>query len=244
MIRIAVCDDEVYICTLLEDMLTEILREKDVQFEIDTFSSGESLCRELERRDFDIMFLDIELPEVSGIDVGRYIRETLKNEIVQIAYISAKEGYAMELFEFRPINFLVKPLEKEKVARVMEKYFIITEQDNHVFEYKKRMEYYKVPMSEILYFESRGRKVEIHMSRGRKDEFYASMEKVYDAVKKHDFLFIHQSVIVNYRFIKKISYEEAVMVDGTILSISQSRRKAIKSMYMKIRKGEMSCSQS
>ena len=136
MIRIAVCDDEVYICTLLEDMLTEILREKDVQFEIDTFSSGESLCRELERRDFDIIFLDIELPEVSGIDVGRYIRETLKNEIVQIAYISAKEGYAMELFEFRPINFLVKPLEKEKVARVMEKYFIITEQDNHVFEYK------------------------------------------------------------------------------------------------------------
>ena len=136
MIRIAVCDDEVYICTLLEDMLTEILREKDVQFEIDTFSSGESLCRELERRDFDIMFLDIELPEVSGIDVGRYIREALKNEIVQIAYISAKEGYAMELFEFRPINFLVKPLEKEKVAKVIEKYFIITEQDNHVFEYK------------------------------------------------------------------------------------------------------------
>lgn len=234
MIRIAVCDDEEYICVCLEDMLTDILQDKNVQFEIDTFSSGESLCRELERRDFDIIFLDIELPEVSGIDVGRYIREALKNEIVQIAYISAKEGYAMELFEFRPINFLVKPLEKEKVARVMEKYFIITEQDNHVFEYKKRMEYYKVPMSEILYFES----------RGRKDEFYASMEKVYDAVKKHDFLFIHQSVIVNYRFIKKISYEEAVMVDGTILSISQSRRKAIKSMYMKIRKGEMSCRQS
>ena len=90
----------------------------------------------MERKDFDIVFLDIELPKVSGIGVGRYIREVLKNEIVQIAYISAKEGYAMELFEFRPINFLVKPLEKEKVAKVIEKYFIITEQDNHVFEYK------------------------------------------------------------------------------------------------------------
>ena len=152
MIRIAVCDDEAYICVCLEDMLTDILQDKDVQFEIETFSSGESLCGEMERKDFDIVFLDIELPKVSGIGVGRYIREVLKNEIVQIAYISAKEGYAMELFEFRPINFLVKPLEKEKVAKVIEKYFIITEQDNHVFEYKKRMEYYKVPMSEILYF--------------------------------------------------------------------------------------------
>lgn len=238
MIRIAICDDEQTICSLLENILMNIAENITVDFEIETFISGESLCRELERRKYDLIFLDIELPKVSGIDIGKYIREELKNELVQIAYISAKEGYAMELFEFRPINFLIKPIKVEKVAKVIQKYMVITEQDNHTFEYKKRMEYYKILMSEIIYFENRNRKVSIYTING-KDEFYDSMENIYNVVKKHDFLFIHKSIIVNYRFIRKISYEEVVMLDGTVLPISQSRRPAIKTMYMKIKRGEL-----
>ena len=71
------------------------------------------------------------------------------------------------------------------------------------------------------------------------DEFYESMENVYRQVKNHKFLFIHKSIIVNYRFVKRMSYDEVTLLDGTILPISQSRRKAIKSMYMDIRKEEM-----
>ena len=238
MIHIAICDDEQSICSQLENILIDIAGNKIVEFEIETFISGESLCTELQRQKYDLIFLDIELPKISGIDVGKYIRDELKNESVQIAYISAKEGYAMELFEFRPINFLIKPIEKEKVAKVIHQYMVITEQDNHIFEYKKRMEYYKVLMSEIIYLESRNRKVSIYTTNGE-DEFYETMENIYNVVKEHEFLFIHKSIIVNYRFIKKISYEEVVMLDGTILPISQSRRPAIKSMYMKIRKGEI-----
>lgn len=237
-IRIAICDDELYICSQIESILIDILQHMAVKFEIEVFESGESLCKELERQSFDIIFLDIELPQISGIEVGRYIRNYLKNEIMQIAYISGKKGYAIELFDFWPINFLVKPLDREKVAKVIDKYFIITEQDNHVFEYKKRTEYYKISMSKILYFESNKRKVKIYTIDGKVDEFYESMENIYAAVKNHNFLFIHKSIIVNYRFIKKISYEKVLMIDDRELPISQSRRKAIKTMYMKIRKGE------
>lgn len=237
-IRIAICDDELYICSQIESMLIDILQHMAVKFEIEIFDSGEKLCKELEQQDFDIIFLDIELPKISGIEVSNYIRNHLKNEIVQIVYISAKKGYAMELFEFRPINFLVKPLDKEKVAKVIDKYFVITEQNNHVFEYKRRTEYYKVLLSNILYFERVNRKIKIYTKDGNIDEFYDSMENVYIAVKNQRFLFIHKSIIVNYQFIKRIAYEEVVMIDGTVLPISQSRRKAIKLMYMKIRKGE------
>lgn len=237
-IRIAICDDELHVCSQIENILIEILQQMVIKFEIEVFDSGEGLCKALKQQDFDIIFLDIELPEISGIDVGDYIRNRLGNEVVQIAYISAKKGYAMELFEFRPINFLVKPLEKEKVAKVIDKYFTITEQNSHIFEYKKRMEYYKVPMSKIIYFESKNRKVQVYTMDGI-DEFYESMENIYAAVKNHNFLFIHKSIIVNYRFIKRISYEEVVMIDGAVLPISQSRRKAIKMMYMKIRKEEV-----
>ena len=236
-IRVAICDDEPEVCALLEDMLIDIFETKGARYEIEPFYSGESLCAEMQRQVFDLVFLDIELKRKSGIDVGRYIRNTLGNESVQIAYISAKTGYAMELFEFRPINFLIKPLEYTKVAKIIDKYFKITMQNSQFFEYKKRADFFKIPMSDILYFESKNRKIRITMLQGE-DEFYGSMEDVYSMVKNHQFLYIHKSIIVNYRQIKKISYEQIVMIDGTVLPISQSRRPAIKKMCIKIRKEE------
>ncbi len=237
-VNIAICDDETYICSQLENMIFDILKEKNIKCEIEVFFSGESLCQELARHKYDVIFLDIELPKVNGIYVGNYIRDTLNNEVVQIAYISAQQKYAMELFDIRPINFLVKPLNKEKIQKVINKYLKIVEQDNHTFEYKKKTDYYKVMLSQIIYFENVGRKVKICTMQGN-DEFYDSLENVYQKVKQQKFLFIHKSIIINYEFIKKISHDEVIMINGEILPISQLRRKSIKELYMKLREEEL-----
>ena len=76
-----------------------------------------------------MLFLDIELPKMNGVAVGQYIRETLKNETIQIAYISSKQEYAMELFEMRPINFLVKPLYEKKIENVIDKFLQLNKID-------------------------------------------------------------------------------------------------------------------
>lgn len=236
-INIAICDDELEICSQVERLLEAILKEKSIEYNIDVYNKGKELCGEMKRTEYDLVFLDIELPEMNGVDIGRCIREELGNEKVQIAYISAKEGYAMELFEYRPINFLVKPLDKDKVERVVRKYLIISEQDNHLFAYKKGTDFYKIPLSKILRFEGRGRKVAV-VTKDGEDEFYDSMENIYQRVKGHKFLFIHKSTIVNYEHIKKMGYEDVVMIDGKVFSISQSRRKAIRAMFMDIKKEE------
>lgn len=234
-IQIAICDDEDKICLQLKDILGSISDEKSVEFIIQIFQCGEGLCKSLKDKDYDLIFLDIELPKINGIEVGKYIREKLNNEIVQIAYISAKTEYAMELFDYRPINFLQKPLDKEKVLKVIDKYMILREQDNYIFSYKKNREFFDIPMSEIMYFESSYRKVKVYMRNGE-DEFYDSLDKVYKKLKAKNFLFIHKSIIVNYNFIRKMAYEEVTLFDGTVLPISQIRRKAIRKMYMEIRR--------
>ncbi len=236
-IKIAICDDEQYICSWLETMLFEILQQMKVVTEIETFESGEGLCRELARQQYDLVFLDIELLDGNGIEIGKYIRNVLRNEKVQIVYISGTQGYAMELFEFHPMHFLVKPLEREKLVKVIKTYQMLAEQNNWFFEYKKRMNFYKVPISEIIYFESKHRKIKI-VTRDFVDEFYDSMDTVYAAVEHQNFLLIHKSILVNYRFIRQFHYEEVMMADGTTLPISQSRRTTIRSKYMEIRKRE------
>ena len=234
--RIGICDDEYSICKEVSQYVNNYFAECEDYADVYMWESGDSLIKDLEGGTvLDILFLDIELPKINGIEVGKYIREKLNNEIVQIAYISAKTEYAMELFDYRPINFLQKPLDKEKVLKVIDKYMILREQDNYIFSYKKNREFFDIPMSEIMYFESSYRKVKVYMRNGE-DEFYDSLDKVYKKLKAKNFLFIHKSIIVNYNFIRKMAYEEVTLFDGTVLPISQIRRKAIRKMYMEIRR--------
>ena len=65
-IKIAICDDEIKICSHIENMLKYILSQKFLEYDIDVFYSGEALCEEMERTKYDLVFLDIELPKMNG----------------------------------------------------------------------------------------------------------------------------------------------------------------------------------
>ena len=232
--NIAICDDQLDICGQLELLVEKILKNKKVKYNIDVYSSGIELCKEMSETEYQLVFLDVEMPEKNGVEIGRYIREELKNEKIQIAYISSKEESAMSLFELRPINFLIKPLRMEQIEKVIDKYIVVSEIHNYFFEWQKGKEHYKIPMDKINYFEISGRKIHM-LAENMQDEFYGSIEEINDRLNKEKFLFIHKSTIVNYDYVKKISYEQVEMVDGRVFSISQSRRKSIKKQLEKIK---------
>ncbi|MBQ4530917.1 MAG: response regulator transcription factor [Lachnospiraceae bacterium] len=239
-INIGICDDEKVLCTQLEETLAEILTKEKVEYEIEVFWTGKSLCESMKEMKYDLIFLDIELPDMDGIAIGNYIRETLHDERVQIAYISMKGEYALRLFDFRPINFLVKPLDWEKVKKVIDKYLVLAENGMQLFTYKKKFQYYKISLEDVLYFENKGRKIHIHTLDGKQDdEFYGSMEDVYSKIKRNQFLFINQSFIVNFRYISRYKYEFVELVNGKELPVSQSRRPTIRTRYLELEEAEM-----
>lgn len=72
---------------------------------------------------------------LNGVEVGKKIRDQLCNETSQIVYISGKDSYAMELFDVRPLNFLIKPLQKEKIEVVVRKAIDLVDKGNQFFEF-------------------------------------------------------------------------------------------------------------
>ena len=231
--KIAVCDDESVICRTIYDMIKDISKLIDIRFETDCFSSGEELCDEMKSNPYDLIFLDIELPRMNGVAVGKYIRESLNNETVQIAYISSKQQYAMELFESRPINFLIKPITSEKILTIIEKLLKLHAVDTQIFKFKVRQEFIKLPMSEIIYLSSSGRTVTL-VSLDKSYTFYGTLEDIYNEIKNRHFLYIHKSFIVNYRYVRQYEYEQVTLLDGTVLPISQPRRKLIRKMILEM----------
>lgn len=228
MLKIAICDDDKSLCRQLKNMINQISENTDEIFEIMAFYTGEELYNFLVNGNrYDLIFLDIELCEINGVEVGRKIREELNDEATQIVYISAKDSYAMELFDIRPMNFLVKPLKQEKIESVLKTARKIMGSNNQYYEYKIGNVNFNVLINDVLYFESSGRKVKIILKDDVK-EYYGKLSEAEEMLKNGDFFFIHKSYLINYNHVIEYTYDYVKMSNNEILGISQNNRKAVR----------------
>lgn len=231
-IKVAICDSDAD----TEGLLAEVFNGMGLKADIDLLVNDEDIYKTIVPGTYDLIFINIEPPVINGVEVGRYIRENLKCEDVQIVYISKDDGYAMELFDSHPLNFLIKPVDYSKIRKVIDRYLLISGIGQNTFLYKKGHKYNNVRQSDILFFESNGRKVIINMCDGN-DEYYGIMDKIYERLDKKEFLYIHKSFIVNCRYIKEIGYDYVIMFNGRRLPISKKRRKNIHDAYKEIKRG-------
>lgn len=236
---IAICDDEKKISAELEDVLVDIFAKLSIKCNIEVFFTAKELCRQIEtNNNYDLIFLDIELSkdEINGVEVGRLIRDTYQNDAVQIVYISWEKRYSMQLFDMRPLNFLVKPLDYDKIEQVIKTYLKVTGVTSEKFIYKKGHDTFKVLIKDIVYLENHRRKIIIHLVDGRKESFYGSLKKIFsEQLEKNDFLFIHASYAINYDYISVVKYSQVILADcENPLPISHNKRSEIREKYYSI----------
>ena len=106
MLKIAIVDDEKLVCSEIMGMLKKYEIEKSFSFSVYSYLSGENLIYEIDDgNSFDLIFLDIELESINGVQVGEYIRNRYNDQKCQIVYVSSKTKYALELFKIRPFDF-------------------------------------------------------------------------------------------------------------------------------------------
>ncbi|MCL1882776.1 MAG: LytTR family DNA-binding domain-containing protein [Defluviitaleaceae bacterium] len=241
MIMIAICDDETIAGADLERSLIGILDKIQIEHSIDVFFSGEALYRHMEKGlHYDLIFLDIEFAknEINGVEVGRLIRESQQNDLVSIVYMSRIKDYAFELFEVRPLNFLIKPLEDGLVEKTIRTYLKIAGLWAGDFSYNIGRDTFKEKIKNIVYIESRDKKLILYFANGSMAEFYGTLKKVYhEQLKKFDFLFVHAAYVVNFDYISAIRYDRVCLI-GRIspIPISQGRRNEIREKYFEILK--------
>lgn len=230
--NIVICDDEKSTCAELENMIMRYAAERNVKLQTEVFFSGDTLTEYLRKEEApDILFLDIEIPGSNGVVVGDFIRRVLENEQIFIVYISSKEQYALQLFQNRPFDFLIKPLNKKKIFHVLDSIYRITGKSNCDFEYQNNGIIYRIPYKDILYFQSDGRKINIVMQNKRKD-FYGRLAEIEKKVPEFLFLNIHKSYLVNFNYVKEYTYEWVRMINDDILSISKMNRAIIRRKIM------------
>ena len=207
--RIAVCDDEPAVLT----QFVEMLEGYDV-----AFYQTAAQCREaFQAGSFELLFLDLHLPDGEATELMAEF-EAAWRWGGTVVFISSDRSLALELFSYHPFDFLLKPLQSERVQAVVDA--VRERLPEPTFCFKHGSERRCLPSIDILSFACYGHKLELTMHEGR-IEFYGKLSQI-EAELNDFFIRTHQSYLVNQRHIEKVLPDEVRLKGG--YSVPLSRR--------------------
>lgn len=229
MLQLAVCDDERVFRSDLRKILGTELELCGIDYHISEFTSGEELIAGLEKADCQILFLDIEMKGIDGVEAARRLRETKRQ--MEIVFVTSYADFVFQGYEVRALNYILKPYEPEKIAAVLhtalealdieaEKYYVIDQRGGSI----------RVPLSSVKYFSSDRRTVHAVTT----EQEYTFYEKLSDLETKlpDTFVRIHNRYLVHLKYLEAVRQNTAV-VDGEELPVSRSCKSGLSIAFAK-----------
>ena len=199
--RFAICDDDIQQGTQLANMV----RTTDEAVVCETYTSGEALVADIrDGQDFDAVFLDMEMPGMDGIAAGNAIRAI--DERLIIVFVTSHTQYAVASFQCEPLDYLVKPVEIERLCTVLEKIRHRTRKQRITITFEEGGAYVRLYCDEIVYCESSRNYAIIHT----KDALYRvrmTSAELEARLEPGRFVRCHRSYIVNLEEVKKVDNE-------------------------------------
>ena len=229
MLQLAVCDDEKVFRSDLRKILGTELELCGIDYHISEFTSGEELIAGIEKADCQILFLDIEMKGIDGVEAARRLRETKRQ--MEIVFVTSYADFVFQGYEVRALNYILKPYEPEKIAAVLhtalealdieaEKYYVIDQRGGSI----------RVPLSSVKYFSSDRRTVHAVTT----EQEYTFYEKLSDLETElpDTFVRIHNRYLVHLKYLEAVRQNTAV-VDGEELPVSRSCKSGLSIAFAK-----------
>lgn len=230
--KIAVCDDSREICI----EIIELIRQRDKSAEVSAFSCGEALLGSGD--DFDIIFLDIEMKKLSGIETAKKLRslEESRERKTNLIFITAFREYMEQAFDVGAFNYITKPIDEERFFRI----FDAAVKEANAFLGRKYIVVKcqgvqrKFFLHDIHYIESSNKKVVLNTNEG-KFEVYGKLGE-FEELLKESFFRSHRCYLVNMESICAYGFESVEVMGGTKLPMSKKKYSDFVKTYLRYAK--------
>lgn len=229
MLHIGICDDSNRDRAALRTMLGQtpgLRRATDLR--VSEYTGGEQLLLDAEdgRCDFDLLFLDIFMDGISGMETARQLRAMgCKFPMV---FLTTSPAFALESYDVDAAGYLLKPLQPERLTALVDKLFSPAEKPKLAIKCAGRRHW--CAYDEILYLESDNNVTHIHLVDGQTLTSRERLNAMEQALRDPRFLRCHQSYLVNMDYIQSAERDFA-MQDGTIVPIRAHSRKEMTDAY-------------
>ena len=224
MAKIAVCDDD----SQIRDLMSSYLSSYDSFIHVDFYSSGEELLDA--EISYDILFLDIDMKGITGIDTARKLRAVDKR--VKIIYITAYDDFRDYAFGVHAFGYLVKPFDKNDILNILKEAqdYSLKEQLGPKIRFQAEQGILDLEISEIYYLEYVNRKVHlitqngIFTLRGPISDFAAQLVEMGFSVP-------HKSFVVNLSHIRSLKGYDIFLDNGSIIPLSQKKSASFREYF-------------
>lgn len=235
MFRIAICDDEILFAEELREQLSGYMMEKGLVFEIDIYGSGEALIElGIEVIKYTAVFLDINMEKIDGIRAAEKIREVSRE--VFIVFVTAYVNYSLEGYRLDVVRYLLKgnanftSMVKECVDALVDKlnYSVAKRQ----FDFTEGTK--EISLERLLYIESNLHKLEFHIMEDDLKIYtmYETLNALENKLPANDFIRIHQSYLVNIKYIRNVERYKVILTNGIELVIPRARYTYVKEYFI------------
>ncbi len=231
MLNIAVCDDDAAELSNLKALVYAYFNEICVDFKLNEYQSGDNLleCYRDKGVRYDIILLDIIMTGETGIVVAEKIRNL--DEYVKIIFVTSTPDYAVDSYDVRAYGYLLKPVEKQRIFALFNRYFSEMKKQNSI-TIRKGATHERLLAADIVYIESRARELYIYLKNGETRTCYGKLDSIEAEINSSSFLRCHKSFLVNMNYIARAK-NEFITVFGHVVPIRQNGKTSIKERYFK-----------
>lgn len=222
MIRIALCDDDLYFIDHLHQAVSQWFTDKQTinPFCCNNFTSSETLLSSLETGTFDIFFLDIEMPEIDGMELAACIREQLPDAI--LIFLTSHDEFASDGYRVQALRYLSKLTWEKFLSEALEA--ATAQLDKYKAGSLSILHYgnmTRISYQDILYVRHVSRYSQIVAKSGKIIQDDRGIKKLFDIIQDNRFLFIDRGTFINLDYIQRIENGQAVMTNEDSLAISR-----------------------
>ncbi|MBQ8349411.1 MAG: response regulator transcription factor [Ruminococcus sp.] len=230
MLRIGIADDEKEAIEELSGYVKEFMDKKGIDVIIDKYEDG----TKLEGRSvlYDLVFLDISMPEMSGIELAQKIR--LTNRKLKIVYVTNYKNYHRAAFTVHAYGYLEKPISLEKVSEILTDFFQEKRDEKHlaILKLTDGTNYF-ADISYICCFEYDGnRKVKVHMYNKKCINISTTLKALEKEYGKYGFVSPYQSYLINLARVEHFDIRNKLLVfdNGTNVEVAEKKTREIQAI--------------
>lgn len=208
--QFAICDDRAEDCRLIAQLAAQWGGRTNAAIELESFPSAEAfLFRYQEKKDFDVLLLDIEMAGMDGVELAKTIRRG--NDAVQIIFVTGYSDYIAQGYEVAALHYLMKPVKPEKFFEVLSRAVSRLARNEPFLTLELPGETLRVPLPEIRYLDVRQNYATVHAKR---DYTVKRPLAELEAALDRRFYRVGRSCIVNLTYIRRAAKQEVELTSG------------------------------
>ncbi len=228
--KIAICDDDETMLINISKYVEKELMTTDYEYHISKYGDVNKLLTDIHDNNFDIFFLDIDMPDINGLEAAYNIK--FNNPDSVIIFVSGMDEMVYESLKVQPLRFIRKSEIEEKISEAVKAAINQIESISYKISVELNKQEIKIDIRNIIYIESARNYINVNMANNKSSKHIGNIKEKEKELEKYGFIRTHLGYLVNLKYIRRVNKNSVTLVNNQEIPVSRSKLKFVQQKFI------------